>query len=190
MLAQRLTMNQPPAQKPIIGLTDTVARAQQGDRKAFEHLYREHVGRVYAVCVRILANGPKAEELTQDVFVRAWQMLPGFRGEAAFSSWLHRLAVNVVLVHFRTEKRRESRITTVEDLTSFDRAQNSGSPGGNVDLEHAIAGLPPQARTIFVLHDIEGYKHQEIAEQLGLAVGTSKAQLHRARKLLMEVLNQ
>lgn len=190
MLAQRLTMNQSSPQKPIIGLTETVALAQRGDRKAFEHLYREHVGRVYAVCVRILANGPKAEELTQDVFVRAWQMLPGFRGEAAFSSWLHRLAVNVVLVHLRTEKRREARVTAVDDLTSFDRAQNSGSPGGNVDLEQAIAGLPLQARTIFVLHDIEGYKHKEIAEQLGLAVGTSKAQLHRARKLLMEVLNQ
>ena len=183
-------MNESSAQKPIIGLTETVARAQQGDRRAFEHLYREHVGRVHAVCIRILANGPKAEELTQDVFVRAWQMLPGFRGEAAFSSWLHRLAVNVVLVHFRTEKRREARVTAVEDLTIFDRAQTSGSPGGNIDLEQAIAGLPTQARTIFVLHDVEGYKHEEIAEQLGLAVGTSKAQLHRARKLLMEALNQ
>ncbi|MBI3004307.1 MAG: RNA polymerase sigma factor [Ignavibacteriales bacterium] len=164
--------------------------AQRGDKKAFEQLYRENVGRVYAVCVRILAQSQLAGELTQDVFVRAWQMLPSFRGEAAFSSWLHRLAVNVVLVHLRTERRRNARVTVVEDLSIINHGEHASPSGSRMDLEKAIADLPPQARAIFVLHDIEGYEHKEIAEQLGLAVGTSKAQLHRARKLLIEGLNQ
>ncbi|MBI4427785.1 MAG: RNA polymerase sigma factor [Ignavibacteriales bacterium] len=185
-----LTVTEPVTSNPVGGLTETIILAQQGDKKAFEQLYHEHVGRVYAVCVRILAESRLAEELTQDVFVRAWQMLPSFRGEAAFSSWLHRLAVNVVLVYFRTERRRKARVTAVDDLTSVDRGDHGEPPGGRLDLDKAIAGLPPQARAIFVLHDIDGYKHEEIAEQLGLAVGTSKAQLHRARKLLMGVLNQ
>lgn len=190
MVSIPLTVKKPASPKPVIGLTDIILRAQRGDTKAFEQLYREHVGRVYAVCVRILADGKLAEELTQDVFVRAWQTLPGFRGEAAFSSWLHRLAVNVVLVYFRTERRREARITPVDDLSSIERGGDTHPAGDRMDIEDAIAGLPPRARAIFVLHDIEGYKHEEIAEQLGLAVGTSKAQLHRARKLLMEVLKQ
>ncbi|MGB2869242.1 MAG: RNA polymerase sigma factor [Bacteroidota bacterium] len=169
-------------------LTETVRRAQKGDRQAFEQLYRENVGRVYAVCLRIVANVGMAEELTQDAFVRAWEMLPSYRGEAAFSSWLHRLAVNVVLVDMRTTKRRTARIATVEDLSAFEPNHAVPAHGSSVDLEKAIASLPPKARTIFVLHDIEGYQHEEIAEQLGLATGTSKAQLQRARMLLRKAL--
>ncbi|HEX9829634.1 MAG TPA: sigma-70 family RNA polymerase sigma factor [Bacteroidota bacterium] len=169
-------------------LTPVVRLAQQGDRRAFEQLYREHVGRVYAVCLRICADTGRAEELTQDVFVRTWQVLPSFRGESAFSSWLHRLAVNVVLVDFRSQRRRTARVQSTDDIELYDSPEHSASPGTSLDLEEAIKKLPPQARTIFVLHDIEGYKHEEIAEQLELAVGTSKAQLHRARKLLKEVL--
>lgn len=169
---------------------DTVQRAQAGDRRAFEQLYRENVGRVFGVCLRMAGEGAYAEELTQDAFVRAWEMLASFRGESAFSSWLHRVAVNVVLVDFRSRKRRDARITVVEDLSEFESHGGKQTWGEAIDLEKAIARLPRQARTIFVMHDIEGYKHEEIAEMMGLAVGTTKAQLHRARKLLREVLEQ
>ncbi|HEY4613783.1 MAG TPA: RNA polymerase sigma factor [Bacteroidota bacterium] len=171
-------------------LTPTVLRAQRGDRNAFEQLYRENAGRVYAVCLRICADGARAEELTQDVFVRTWQALPSFRGESAFSSWLHRIAVNVVLVNFRSQRRRTARVETMDDFEQYDSAESSVPLGTALDLEDAIQKLPPQARAIFVLHDVEGYKHEEIAEQLDLAVGTCKAQLHRARKLLKEALEQ
>ena len=183
-------------QRPVLestertNLTSAVLLAQRGDRKAFEQLYRENVGRVYAVCIRICGDSTRAEELTQDVFVRTWQMLPSFRGESAFSSWLHRLAVNVVLVDFRSQRRRTARVQTTEDLEQYDIPEHATSPNTSIDLEDAMKRLPPQARTIFVLHDIEGYKHEEIAKQLELAVGTCKAQLHRARKLLKEVLEQ
>ena len=171
-------------------LSEAVRRAQQGDRSAFEQLYRENVNHVYAVCLRIAADTVRAEELTQDIFVRTWEMLATFRGESAFSTWLHRLAVNVVLVHLRSTRRRTSRVQSVDDLELYDSAENSTSPGTAIDLEEAITKLPPHARAIFVLHDIEGYKHTEIAEQLGIAVGTTKAQLHRARRILKEVLER
>jgi RNA polymerase sigma-70 factor (ECF subfamily) len=145
---------------------------------------------VFALCLRICANRTRAEELTQDVFVRTWNTLPSFRGESAFSSWLHRLATNVVLADFRSTRRRTARVQTAEDLEAFDSREPLSVPGTKVDLEYAIKRLPPQARAVFVLHDIEGYKHEEIAEQLQIAVGTCKAQLHRARKLLKEVLEQ
>lgn len=165
-----------------------VSRAQAGDKTAFEQLYHENVGRVFAVCIRIVADRNRAEELTQDVFVRVWQSLRSFKGESLFSSWLHRVAVNVVLTDMRSERRRRARVFSSDDLESLDAGYSPPLPGTRMDLENAIATLPPQARTIFVLHDIEGYKHGEIAEQMGLAVGTTKAQLHRARTLLKEVL--
>jgi RNA polymerase sigma-70 factor (ECF subfamily) len=130
----------------------------------------------------------RAEELTQDVFVRAWQMLHTFRGESAFSSWLHRVAINVVLADIRSAKRRTARIAVVDDGSLEDAEERVSIAGSGIDLEHAVASLPPQARTVFVLHDIEGYRHEEIAVMMGIATGTSKAQLHRARKLLKEVL--
>ena len=170
------------------GITPLVKKAQNGDRIAFGQIYHEHVGRVYAVCLRILADTHRAEELTQDVFVRAWDMIGSFRGESAFTTWLHRLAVNAVLNEIRTERRRTARVTGSNDLSSFDTGEKVSPPGTAIDLEHAIGKLPPQARTIFVLHDIEGYQHEEIAQQMGLASGTTKAQLHRARILLREML--
>lgn len=179
---------QSPEREPNI--PEVVRLAQAGDTRAFEQLYREHEGRVYAVCLRIIADRTRAEELTQDVFVRVWETLASFRGESAFSSWLHRVAVNVVLVDIRTERRYQNRVATVEDLEVYDHPAPSPHPGTSLDLEDAIRTLPPQARAIFVLHDIEGFRHEEIAEQLGLAVGTSKAQLHRARRLLREALNR
>ena len=170
--------------------TELVRRTKEGDHSAFEQLYRQHVGRVYAVCLRITSDTDHAEELTQDVFVRVWQTIGSFRGESAFSSWLHRVATNVVLVDLRSTKRREARIVAKENVESYDSAARENPPGTSLDLENAIATLPPQARTIFVLHDIEGYRHEEIGEQMGLATGTCKAQLHRARKLLKEVLER
>lgn len=173
-----------------IGITSLVQRAQAGDRAAFEQIYHENVGRVYAICLRILANADRAQEMTQAVFVRAWEMLGGFRGDSAFSSWLYRLAVNVVLVDLRAKKRRTARVMVTDDLSVYDRGEATPAPGSTIDLERAMAQLPEQARTVFVLYDIEGYQHQEIAALLGVAEGTSKAQLHRARRLLREILER
>lgn len=163
-------------------MNDTVSRAQQGDPSAFRRLYADHVGRVHALCLRLAGNREEAEEHTQDVFVRAWERLATFRGESAFSTWLHRLAVNEVLQARRAAGRRTTRVTLVEDSATLQRASLPAmrSP----DLSRAIATLPEGARVIFVLHDIEGYQHGEIAELLGIAEGTSKAQLFRARRLL------
>ncbi|MCG3120024.1 MAG: ECF RNA polymerase sigma factor SigW [bacterium] len=171
-------------------IASVVCRAQNGDRAAFEQIYRENVGRVHAICLRLLANSARAQELTQDVFVRVWEMIGSFRGESAFSSWLYRLAVNVVLVDLRAKKRRTARVLTTDDLSFYDKASTPANPGNTVDLERAIAALPEQARTVFVLHDIEGYQHNEIAAFMEVAEGTSKAQLHRARKLLREALEK
>ncbi len=170
--------------------TSLVRRAQNGDRAAFEQIYRENVGRVYAICLRISANAVRAQELTQDVFVRVWEMIGTFRGESAFSSWLYRLAVNVVLVDLRAKKRRTARVMVTDDLSPFDKDDSMATPGSEIDLERAIAALPNQARAVFVLHDLEGYQHGEIAALMGIAEGTSKAQLHRARKLLREALER
>jgi RNA polymerase sigma-70 factor, ECF subfamily len=173
--------------------TDLIHRAQQGDRTAFEALYHAHAGRVYALCLRLTADAVQAEERTQDAFVRAWERLASFRGESAFSSWLYRLTVNEVLLGRRAERRREQRIVMSDDPAAFERPRGAdpGSEGGSaLDLERAVAALPPGAREVFVLHDVEGYRHEEIAELAGIAVGTSKAQLFRARRLLREALNR
>lgn len=167
---------------------DRVARAKAGDTAAFEQLYRANAGRIYALCLRMAGNTADAEDLTQDVFVRAWQKLASFRGDSAFSTWLHRLAVNLVLTERRTANRRNARVMVTDELESFDRGQSAPPPGIRMDLEQGIAALPDGARKVFILHDIEGYKHGEIASMMGLATGTTKAQLHRARKLLREVL--
>jgi RNA polymerase sigma-70 factor (ECF subfamily) len=165
-----------------------VRQAQARDMQAFERLYRQHVGRVHAICLRMTANVTRAEEMTQKTFLTVWEKLPHFRGESAFSSWLHRIAVNAVLADFRAENRRRQRVFGTEDPAIFETVPRAPSVGIRLDLEQAIAGLPPQARAIFVLHDVEGWQHDEIARELGVATGTSKAQLHRARKLLQEAL--
>jgi RNA polymerase sigma-70 factor (ECF subfamily) len=165
-----------------------VKRAQAGDLSAFEQLYRENERKVFALCMRLASDASLAEELTQDVFVRAWQKLSSFRGDSAFSSWLYPMTVNVALSERRSRRRRTARVFATEDLTPFDRGERPGTPEAGVDLEKAMAALPPGARAVFVLHDVEGYKHVEIAEMLGMAAGTSKAQLHRARRLLREAL--
>jgi RNA polymerase sigma-70 factor (ECF subfamily) len=171
-------------------MTDLVARSRDGDESAFGDLYRTHAGRVYALCLRLEADAARAEELTQDVFVRAWERLGSFRGESAFGTWLYRLAVNVVLSDRRAAWRRARRVFTAEDPSVHERARDTAGPGLALDLEQAIAALPPGARAIFVLHDVEGYQHGEIATLMGVAEGTSKTQLFRARRLLRQALER
>lgn len=167
---------------------ELIRRACERDQQAFAQLYRRHVGRVHAICRRMTADIPRAEELTQTVFVKLWQKLGLFRGESAFASWLHRLTVNTVLTDFRTVRRREARVFGTDDPAALETPSTPPRAGLRLDLEQAIAGLPPRARVIFVLHDVEGYTHGEIARLLELETGTTKAQLHRARQLLQEAL--
>ena len=165
-----------------------VRDAQAGDAAAFERLYRLHVGRVYALCLRLAGDRSRAETLTQDVFVRAWRKLGTFAGRSAFSTWLHRLAVNVVVEEIRADARRNGRVVMMEDVSLVETPGREAPAGTALDLERAIAALPAGARLVFVLHDVQGYRHEEIAALTGVAVGTSKAQLHRARRLLREEL--
>jgi RNA polymerase sigma-70 factor (ECF subfamily) len=171
-------------------VNELVGRAQRGDAAAFEQLYRLHAGRVYAVCLRLAGDAAEARRLTQDVFVRAWERLGGFRGASAFGSWLHRLAVNVVLADRRAAGRRHRRVALASDSPAYEEAAAAGWSPERLDLERAIAALPPGARAVLVLFDIEGYGHDEIAAMTGIAPGTSKAQLHRARRLLREALTR
>lgn len=165
-----------------------VAIAAKGDRDAFERLYRANVNRVYAVCVRMCGDRGRAEELTQDAFVRAWEKLPQFRGDSAFSTWLHRLTVNVVLEAKRSDMRSRAHVENEDALDESPPLARREFHAEKMDLTVAIAGLPPGARAVFALHDIEGYRHEEIAQMLSITSGGSKAQLHRARRLLREAL--
>ena len=170
---------------------DLIRRAQAGDVDAFELLYREHAGRIYALCLRLKAgDSSDATELMQDVFIRAWRRLETFRGDCAFSSWLHRLAVNTMLENVRSDRRRIARVLPMDDTSRLEGAARPSGVDLRMDMENAIASLPKGARLAFVLHDVEGYQHQEIAEQLSVSVGTVKAQLHRARRLLRERLER
>lgn len=172
---------------------EDVALAAGGDRRAFERLYRANVGRVLAICVRMCSGDRgRAEDLVQDAFVRAWERLPQFRGESAFSTWLHRLTVNVVLEAQRSERRERARLEPADALNDAGDVAPPLAPrerhADRMDLAAAIAALPPGARAVFALHDVEGYKHEEIAAMLDITSGGSKAQLHRARRLLREAL--
>ena len=175
-----------------------VDRARGGDVGAFEALYRANVARVYALAFRLTGDPRDATELTQDVFVQAWQRLTTFRGEAAFASWLHRIAVNSLFTRARGDRRRAARIQLGGDEQASEERPTATDESRArvvdveqaVDLERAIAALPPGARRVFVLHDVVGYRHDEIARLTGLAEGTLRAQLHRARQLLMEALDR
>lgn len=166
-----------------------VALAAAGDQAAFERLYRRHVARIHSL-VRRMVGGSSADpdEITQDVFVRAWQRLSTFRGEAAFGTWLHRLAVNLVLNRQKDAARQRQRFDDVADVDL--KPGRRTTPEHRMDLEESIAALPPGARQVFVLHDVEGFRHEEIAAQLGVTTGTTKAQLHRARMLLRGLLER
>ena len=167
---------------------ELIDRARSRDLDAFEELYRANVGRVFAVCLRLCANYALAEDLTQTAFIRVWEKINSFRGESAFSSWLHRLTVNVVYSELRSRRRKEDKWLPQEDAPEPQMAGSSETPGEAIDLDKAIAALPDRARHIFVLHDVEGYRHNEIAEITGIAAATSRVHLHRARKLLKEAL--
>ncbi len=165
---------------------DDIARAVAGDAAAFERLYRTHVPRILALARR-MAGADSADELTQDVFVRAWYKLGGFRGESALGTWLHRLAVNVIIERFRTlGTARDRFLPDGDDLVlAMPQPTNAGRGwDAGLDLRTAVSQLPAGARAVFVLHDVEGYKHEEIGTLLGVSVGTSKSQLHRARMML------
>ena len=176
----------------VVPGADVVHRAQRGDMDAFAQLYRAHAPGILLLCRR-MTGADKADELMQDVFVRAWQQLGSFRGESAFATWLHRLGVNVILNALRSAKRDELRFSDegdeddwpVPESASLERRLNA-----RMDIDAAVAQLPLGARTVFVLYDIQGYSHAEIAEQLGVAGGTVRAQLWRARRLLMKLLDQ
>jgi RNA polymerase sigma-70 factor (ECF subfamily) len=162
--------------------TSDVTLAARGDAQAFRRLYEENVDRVHALARR-MAGYEHAAELTQDVFVRAWQKLHTFRGEARFSTWLHRLAVNLILSRRATFATERARFLGDDDILERIETRPSGREH-SIDFEGAIARLPDGARTIFLLHDVEGFRHEEIASLLGVTTGTTKAQLHRARMLL------
>jgi RNA polymerase sigma factor (sigma-70 family) len=169
-----------------------VRAAGSGDTRAFEALYRKHSRRVFAVVWR-LAGGQaaRAEDLVQDAFIRAWQALPNFRYESAFSTWLHWLAVNTALMDIRSRAGNQDRETDDSPLEIMATHDTAGQrTRERIDLERAVATLPERARAVLVLHDIEGWKHEEIAAELGMAVGSSKAQLHRARNLLRTRLGE
>lgn len=169
--------------------TDDVRAAAAGDRRAFQRLYHLHVGRVHGAVFRLAGyDHARAEDLTQDAFIRAWQKLPGFRHESAFGTWLYRLAVNVALMDIRA--RGADPVSMLNDDHLPDNGETPFCAAEREELEHAIGQLPPRARAVLVLHDIEGWKHEEIGAELGMAIGTSKAQLHRARGLLRKVLGE
>jgi RNA polymerase sigma factor (sigma-70 family) len=188
MQGAALRMNAPTFDPPVVpDDTALVRRSLDGDVGAFEQLYRGHVGRVHGAILRLVGmDRGRAEELTQDAFVRAWQKLSSFRHESAFSTWLYRLGVNTALMDLRGK--RDARESEVDDLEHVAGGEVPFCAGERGDLERAVGALPPRARAVLVLHDIEGWKHEEIAAELGMAVGSSKAQLHRARGLLRRSL--
>lgn len=167
---------------------DIVRRAQQGDVDAFEAIYRAHAASVYGLCRRMTRDDAEARENVQDVFVRAWERLASFRGESTFGTWLHRLAVNVVLGRIRSANRDRAHLIEGNDATYPERTSHD-DVDTRLDVSAALATLPAGARSVFVLHDMYGYSHDEIAEMTGIAAATSRVQLWRARRSLTQVLN-
>lgn len=165
-----------------------VERAQRADTTAFEALYRMHVDKVYGLCLRMTGNTAEAEDCTQEAFIQAWSKLSKFRGDSAFSTWIHRIAVNTVLGRMRKSRREQDRVQAVTDISPA--PVTTGDSGNLEDLQQAVDGLPDGARHVFVLHAVYGYSHDETGNMLGIATGTSKAQLHRAKRLLAQQLKQ
>ena len=169
----------------------TIDRALDGDVAAFEKLYRDHIGRIYALCLRMTGNPAAADDCAQEAFIKAWNNLGKFRRQSSFGTWLHRIAVNQVLATRRSEQRRGVHLELVEERDSDESRQTTKQMTDHeIDIEFAVGTLPNGARDVFVLHSVYGYSHEETAGMLGVAVGTSKAQLHRARRLLMQQLDK
>ena len=167
---------------------DWIAKAQRSDSRAFEGLYRMHIDRVYGLCLRMTGNVAEAEDCAQEAFIQAWNKLDRFRGDSAFSTWLHRIAVNAVLGRMRKSKREHDRIQVAHEQST---APITVADNGEMrDLAEAVDRLPEGARHVFVLHAVYGYSHDETGEMLDIAAGTSKAQLHRARRLLAQQLKE
>jgi RNA polymerase sigma-70 factor, ECF subfamily len=169
-------------------------KAGAGDLEAFEELYRRHYRRVYSLCLRMTANPEEAEDLTQETFIQLYNKIGSFRGDSAFTTWLHRMTVNQVLMHFRRRKSRPE-FTTAEGETPVQIVQGTENHSrmpivDKIALENAISHLAPGYRAVFVLHDVEGHEHREIAEMLGISEGTSKSQLHKARLKLRSLIRQ
>jgi len=174
---------------------ELIERAKQGDAQAFQALYDKHKRRVYSLCLRMTANTAEAEDLTQEAFLQLYRKIATFRGESAFSTWLHRLSVNVVLMQLRKKSlpvvSLEESTQGEEDTPKKDFGAEDLALAGSIDrlqLQKAVDNLPPGYRTIFVLHDIEGYEHNEIATIVGCSIGNSKSQLHKARMKLRDLL--
>lgn len=174
-----------------------VARAQRGDEQAFEALFEAHKRRVYTLCLRMTGNTAEAEDLTQEAFLQLFRKISTFRGESAFSTWLHRLAVNVVLMHLRKKGLQQVSLDETDDSQGEPTRKDYGQPDARlamsvdrIGLNRAIEQLPPGYRAVFILHDVEGYEHNEIAEMMNCSVGNSKSQLHKARMKLREWLLQ
>lgn len=165
-----------------------IRQAQRSDARAFEALYRLHVDKIYGLCLRMTGNVSEAEDCVQEAFIQAWNKMGKFRGDSAFSTWLHRIAVNSVLGRIRKSKREQDRIQAVADTTT--PTVSVADEGELRDLSEAIDRLPEGARHVFVLHAVYGYTHDEAGSMLGIAAGTSKAQLHRARRLLAQQLKE
>lgn len=163
-----------------------ISRAQQGDQQAFYQLYQKYHRKVYAICWRMLADKDSAEDVCQEVFVQLWQKISNFRGDSKFSTWLHSVTSNIVLGHLRKNKNWLQRIFSIEDQTIQDVAIEMDDTSELTVLDQHIARLPERARLVFVLFAVEGYRHEEISKMLDMAVGTSKAQYHRAKSLLRE----
>ena len=172
----------------LIDEQDWVQRAQQADTTAFESLYRLHVDRVYGLCLRMTGNPSEAEDCTQEAFIQAWNKLSKFRGDSAFSTWMHRIAVNSVLGRMRKARRELDKMQAVTDISPV--PETVGDSGNFEDLQNAVDDLPNGARHVFVLHAVYGYSHDETGDMLGIAAGTSKAQLHRAKRLLAQQLKK
>lgn len=178
--------------KPQESDFELAKKAAAGDGVAFEELYRRHYRRVYALTLRMMGNPTEAEDMTQDVFLQLFNKIGMFRGESAFTTWLHRMTVNQVLMHFRKKSTR-SELLTDEGETPVQIVQGTANPGAmpvidRISLERALNDLPVGYRTVFVLHDVEGYEHYEVAQMLGIAEGTSKSQLHKARLKLRQLI--
>jgi len=164
-----------------------VKKAQAADSQAFEALYRQQVGKIYALCLRMTGNASEAEDCTQEAFIQAWRKLDKFRGESSFGTWMHKVAVNSVLGRMRKSRREADRIRLVSE--SHSQPESLGDSSSIQDLEQAINQLPSGARHVFVLQAVYGYTHEETGDMLGIAAGTSKAQLHRAKRLLAQQLD-